>query len=85
MNAATQVSKYLSQTTRAAFQARANQENEEAPEPASPNVELLRRVQRIVFSPSVKTLQEASSRLQTLLEELDDNEKEAKKKNVPVE
>ncbi len=80
MNAASHVSKYLSQTTRAAYQARANQENEEAPEPASPNVELLRRVQRIVFGPNVSDLAEAKTRLASLIDALDDEETETKKK-----
>ncbi len=69
---------YLSDNTRIAFAAKTSKAEEG---PASPNVELLRRVQRIVFGPNVKDLQEAASRFATILDSLDDDDKESKKKN----
>jgi hypothetical protein len=74
------------QSIYSANKARANDEEQAPkPEPSSPNVELLRRVQRIVFGPNVSDLAEAKTRLASLIDSLDDDDKEAKKKNVPVE
>jgi hypothetical protein len=69
---------YLSDNTRIAFAAK-TAKAEEVEGPASPNVELLRRVQRIVFSENVKTLDDAKSRLASLIDSLDDEEKTQKK------
>jgi hypothetical protein len=84
MNASAHVAKYLSPTTQAAFKARASEEDGETPKEkeagtVSPGVALLKRVERIIFSPNVKTLEEAASRLRTLCEELEDDDNEAKK------
>ncbi len=83
MNVSSHVSKYLSPTSQAAFAANeAGKTNEGAPvEPSSPNVALLRKVQRLVFTPTVKTLQEAENRLASMIDAIDDDEKEAVKKN----
>jgi hypothetical protein len=83
MNTSSHVSKYLSGNTQAAFaasKARANDGEPIKEEPASPNVALLRRIQRLVFSENVKTLDEARTRLASLIDSMDDDDKEAKKK-----
>jgi hypothetical protein len=72
---------------RDSFRAKAGDEKGEAPkdketQPVSANVALLKRVERIIFSTSVTTLPEAASRLRTLIETIDDEENEAKKKPV---
>ncbi len=76
---------FLGSKTQRAYadrKARANDENEEALGPVSPSVALLKRVQRIVFSPSVSTLDQARNRLEGLIDEIDGD---AKKKNTPIE
>jgi hypothetical protein len=90
MNASNHVSKYLSSTTQAAFKARAraSEETEDSTKEkeSSPNVALLKRVQRIIFSPSVTTLDQARNRLEGLIDEIDGDDEDAKKKAVkPVE
>jgi hypothetical protein len=63
-------------------------DDEEAPKEkeSSPNVALLKRVQRIIFSPSVSTLDQARNRLEGLIDEIDGDDEDAKKKAVkPVE
>jgi hypothetical protein len=57
------------------------EETEPVEAPSSANVALLKRVQRIVFGPNVKDLAEARSRFLTILDSIDDEEKEAVKKN----
>jgi hypothetical protein len=84
MNVSSHVSKYLSSNTQEAFaasKARANEgESPKDAEPASPNVALLRRIQRLVFSENVQTLDEAKNRLASLIDSIDDEEKESKKR-----
>jgi hypothetical protein len=76
------ISGFLANSTQRAFA-----EEEEAPKEkeSSPNVALLQRVQRIIFSPSVSTLDQARNRLEGLIDEIDGDDKDAKKKNTPVE
>jgi hypothetical protein len=79
---------FLNANTQTAWKAKAGTADEgEAPkdkdsQPVSANVALLKRVERIIFSTSVTTLPEAASRLRTLIETIDDEENEAKKKPV---
>jgi hypothetical protein len=84
MNTSTHVSKYLSSTTQSAW-AKAGADDGDSPKESSPNVALLQRVQRIIFSPSVSTLDQARNRLEGLIDEIDGDDKDAKKKNTPVE
>ncbi len=71
---------------RESFKARASEETEDSPKESSPNVALLRKVQRLVFGPNVTDLAEAKTRLASLIDSLDDDEQETKKKTVkPVE
>jgi hypothetical protein len=68
---------------RDSFRAKAGaDEGETSEKESSPNVALLKRVQRIIFSPSVSTLDQARNRLEGLIDEIDGD---AKKKNTPVE
>jgi hypothetical protein len=62
------------------------EETEPVEAPSSPNVVLLKRVQRIVFGPNVKDLAEARSRFLTILDSIDDDEKEStlKKNSKPT-
>jgi cell fate (sporulation/competence/biofilm development) regulator YlbF (YheA/YmcA/DUF963 family) len=58
----------------------------DTPKESSPNVALLKKVQRLVFGPNVTDLAEAKTRLASLIDSLDDDEQETKKKTVkPVE
>jgi hypothetical protein len=79
---------FLSSDTQRAYAKKAGAAGEgEAPEkedrPASADVQLLRRVQRIVFSPSVTTLDQAVNRLESLIDSLQDDD--TKKNEKPVE
>ncbi len=49
---------------------------------SSPNVALLKKVQRLVFGPNVTDLAEAKTRLASLIDSLDDDDKETQKKTV---
>jgi hypothetical protein len=84
MNTSSHVSKYLSGNTQAAFAAsKARASDSESPKdaaPVPPNVALLKRLQRIVFSENVKTLDEAKSRLSSLIDSIADDDNESKKK-----
>jgi hypothetical protein len=57
-------------------------EDEGESESVSPNIALLKRVQRIVFGPNVTDLAEAKTRLASLIDALDDEETETKKKTA---
>ncbi len=90
MNASNHVSKYLSSTTQSAFAASKAGENHDGPPddstkkveaPTSANIQLLRKVQRLVFGPGVKDLAEARQKFLVILESIDDEEQEAVKKN----
>lgn len=88
MNKSNYFVSFLNPNTQRAYaekQARADEEETEAPKekesgPVSPNIALLKRVQRIVFGPNVTDLAEAKTRLASLIDALDDEENEAKKK-----
>jgi hypothetical protein len=87
MNESNYISGFLAEKTRMAYaqnKARANEENEEAPKEkeSSPNVALLKKVQRLVFGPNVTDLAEAKTRLASLIDSLDDDDKETQKKTV---
>jgi hypothetical protein len=73
-----------SKTQRAYAEKKAGANDGEAPEkesgPVSPNIALLKRVQRIVLGPNVTDLAEAKTRLASLIDALDDEEKETQKK-----
>jgi hypothetical protein len=91
MKTSNYVSKYLSATTQAAFAAsKAGGNDEGGPKekeveaPSSPNIQLLKKVQRLVFGPGVKDLQEARSKFLTILESLDDEEREEVKKKPEI-
>jgi hypothetical protein len=82
MNTSKFISGYLNSNTQRAFA-----EEEEVPKEkeSSPNVALLKKVQRLVFGPSVTDLAEAKTRLASLIDSLDDDDvQDAKKKNTPV-
>jgi hypothetical protein len=74
---------------RDSFRGKAGQDEGETPfkdRPVSADVALLRRVQRIVFGPNVTDLGAAKTRLESLIDALDDDDKEAEKKNEkPIE
>ncbi len=79
------ISGFLTANTQRAYaqkKARGGEETQEAPKTESPNIALLRRVQRIVFGPNVTDLEEAKTRLASLIDALDDEETETKKKPV---
>jgi hypothetical protein len=42
--------------------------------PATPQLALLRRIKKVVFSPSTKTLEQALEKFETIVDSLDDSE-----------
>jgi hypothetical protein len=83
MNASAHVSKYLSPTTQAAFQAKASEDEAEKPAtdgkpktPPTEQVALLRRIRKVVFGPSVKDLATALDRFNAIVSSLDDSEED---------
>ncbi len=81
MNASAHVVKYLSPTTQAIFKARANEEDGDKPTtddkpkpPVTPQLALLRRIKKVVFSPATKTLEQALEKFETIVDSLDDSE-----------
>jgi hypothetical protein len=72
---------------RDSFRAKAGADDGDTPKESSPNVALLKKVQRLVFGPNVTDLAEAKTRLASLIDSLDDDDvQDAKKKTVkPVE
>jgi hypothetical protein len=86
MNASNHVSKYLSSTTQAAFKAKASADEgadttEVKPKiPPTAEVALLRRIRKVVFGPSVKDIETALDRFNTIVESLDDSEENDEKK-----
>jgi hypothetical protein len=67
MNTSKFISGYLNSNTQRAYA-----EEEEAPKPATPQLALLRRIKKVVFGPSVKTLEQALDRFDTIVDSLDD-------------
>ncbi len=81
MNASAHVAKYLSPTTQAAFQAKASEDEAEKPAtevkpkaPVTPQLALLRRIKKVVFSPTTKTIEQALEKFSTIVDSLDDSE-----------
>jgi hypothetical protein len=74
-----------SRTQRAYAEKKAGANEGETPakdeRPVSSDVALLRRVQRIVFGPNVTDLGAARTRLESLIDALDDDDREAERKN----
>jgi hypothetical protein len=72
------ISGFLTVNTQRAYaqkKARAADE-EQAHRPATPEFALLRRIKKVVFGPSVKTLDQALDRFSTIVDSLDDSDKE---------
>jgi hypothetical protein len=80
MNASRHVSKYLNPTTQRAY---ADSQEVEAPKPATPQLALLRRIKKVVFGPSVKTLEQALDRFDTIVDSLDDTDEKDDEQKAP--
>jgi hypothetical protein len=85
MNASNHVAKYLSSTTRTAWAKAGSDEGAETTEvkpktPPTEQVALLRRIRKVVFGPSVKDIETALDRFNTIVESLDDSEEDDEKK-----
>jgi hypothetical protein len=84
MNASRHVSKYLNPTTQRAY-ADSQEQQVEAPKPATPQLALLRRIKKVVFGPSVKTLEQALDRFDTIVDSLDGTDDDEQKAPKPTD
>lgn len=75
MNTSKFISGYLNTNTQRAF-AEEEEVPKPEPKPATPQLALLRRIKKVVFGPSVKTLEQALDRFDTIVDSLDDADDE---------
>ncbi len=80
MNASRHLSKYLNPTTQRAYA-----DSQEPPKPATPQLALLRRIKKVVFGPSVKTLEQALDRFDTIVDSLDGTDDDEQKAPKPAD
>jgi hypothetical protein len=80
MNTSKFLSGYLDIKTQRAYA-----EEEEAPKSATPQLALLRRIKKVVFGPSVKTLEQALDRFDTIVDSLDGTDDDDQKAPKPAE
>jgi hypothetical protein len=84
MNTSKYISGFLANSTQRAF---AEEEDAPKPEPkpANPQVALLRRIKKVVFGPSVKTLEQALDRFDTIVDSLDGTDDDEQKAPKPTD
>jgi hypothetical protein len=63
-----------SKTQRAYAESQDVQAPADKPKPATPQLALLRRIKKVVFSPATKTLEQALEKFETIVDSLDDSE-----------
>ena len=67
MSTSQHITRYLSNASQAAFKAKASEAENPEPKPATPQLALLRRIKRVVFSPTTKTLEQALEKFETIV------------------